>query len=144
LIGQSCTFNDRERFFIDQSLSFSGRTWLCIDEKPSFIGSFLRQNALAGPRAGFYNGRGREGKRRPDNDLCPTWEVHRQYFQSQVTGDIVGVIDYTSTGQRQTTRFDYSMFGLPRLLPTTGVQVSVCGAALRGSRPDRMAVTKAK
>jgi len=68
LIDQSCTFNDRKRFSIDQSLSFiveslsfSGRKQFFIDEKPSFSGSFLRQNAVAGPGAGFYNGRVREG-----------------------------------------------------------------------------------
>jgi hypothetical protein len=61
-----------------------------------------------------------------------------------VTGDILGVIDYDQSGFRKTMRFDYSMFGLPRLQPTTGVQVSACGAALRRGRPDRMAVIKAK
>jgi len=35
-----------------------------------------------------------------------------------VTGDIVGVSDYDQSGFRKTMRFDYSMFGLPRLLPT--------------------------
>jgi RHS repeat-associated protein len=73
---------------------------------------------------------GDEGNPNPDNDLCPTWEIQRQYLQSQVTGDILGVIDYDQSGFRKTTRFDYSMFGLPRLLPTTGVQGSAYGADL--------------
>jgi RHS repeat-associated protein len=63
----------------------------------------------------------------PDNDLCPTWEIERQYLQSQIDGDILGVIDYFADGSRQTTRFDYSMFGLPRLLPTNTVPGSAFG-----------------
>jgi RHS repeat-associated protein len=66
----------------------------------------------------------------PDNDLCPTWEIERQYLQSQIDGDILGVIDYFADGTRQTTRFDYSMFGLPRLLPTNTVPGSAYGGDL--------------
>jgi RHS repeat-associated protein len=66
----------------------------------------------------------------PDNDHCPTWEIERQYLQSQIDGDILGVIDYFADGSRQTTRFGYSMFGLPRLLPTNTVPGSAFGGDL--------------
>jgi len=72
LIGQSCIFNGRERCFIVESLSFSGRKQFFIDGKPSFIGSFLRRSGLAGRGAGFYGGRGREARGRvPPPDRCP-------------------------------------------------------------------------
>ena len=41
-------------------------------------------------------------------------------MQSQVNGDIVGVIEHTvSTGLNIVDRLGYSMFGVPRLLPST-------------------------
>ncbi len=57
----------------------------------------------------------------PDNDCAPRWEIYRQYLQSQVNGDILGVVEYnTQTYLTIVDRIDYSMFGVPRLLPTAG------------------------